>query len=178
MSDDEVLGPKHHLGRARRRGPERPVEAQRRPGLRHVDPVEPREPGLVLVHLPVLALAAIRLDERLLARDLRIPRLGVPAQARVAGLALAGVRRVVAAEGRQAPVAKLPHARHRRVEEGTVVRGHEQRTGAAPQGLLQPLDRAEVKVVGGLVEEEQVRVGDQQAGERGARLLAAGELLR
>ena len=56
--------------------------------------------------------------------------------------------------------------------------GHEQRAGAAPERLLQPLDRAEVQVVRGLVEEEQVRVRDEQPGQGGPRLLAARELLR
>ncbi len=94
----------------------------------------------MLVHLPVLALAAVRLDERLLLRDLDLAGLGVAAQARVPLLALAGVGRVVAAERGEAPVAQLPDAGHRRVEEGPVVGGDEEGAAAAPDGLLEPLD--------------------------------------
>ena len=54
----------------------------------------------------------------------------------------------------------------------------EQRALAAPDRLLEPLDRAEVEMVRRLVEEQEVGVGDEESGERGARLLAAGELLR
>ena len=42
-----------------------------------VDPVEAGQARLVLVHLPVLALAPVRLDQRLLPRDLRLARLGL-----------------------------------------------------------------------------------------------------
>ena len=45
----------------------------------------------------------------------------------------------------------------------------------SPQEPLQPLDRLGVEVVGGLVEQEQVRVLEQQPAERHAALLAAGE---
>ena len=107
-----------------------------------------------------------------------VPCLGLPAQAGVALLALAGVRGVVAPEGGEAPVAELPDPGHGRVQEGPIVGGDDERAAAAPDGLLQPLDRREVQVVGGLVEEEQVQVGDQEARQRGPRLLPARELLR
>ncbi len=42
---------------------------------------------------------------------------------------------------------------------------------------LEPLQRGDVQVVGGLVQEQQVRVARQRASERGARELAAGEAL-
>ena len=41
--------------------------------------------------------------------------------------------------------------------------------------LLEPLQRLDVEMVGGLVEQQHVRAGGQRAGERGARELAAGE---
>ncbi len=56
--------------------------------------------------------------------------------------------------------------------------GDEQRAAATPERLLQPLDGAQVQVVGGLVEHEEVRVRDQEPGQRRAGLLAARELLR
>ena len=54
----------------------------------------------------------------------------------------------------------------------------EQRAGAAPEVLLEPLDRPDVEVVGGLVEEHQVRVRDHEPRERRPRLLAARERRR
>ena len=56
--------------------------------------------------------------------------------------------------------------------------GRARRPAASPAALrrcvLQPLEGVEVEVVGGLVEQEQVGVGDHQAGQRRPRLLAAG----
>ena len=43
------------------------------------------------------------------------------------------------------------------------------------QRLLEPLERFDVEVVGGLVEEQQVGLRGQRPGQRGARELAAGE---
>ncbi len=177
MANDEVVGAQHHLRGAWRGRSQGAVEAERRAGLRDVDPVEAGEPRLVLVHLPVLALAPVRLDQRLLAGDLRVARLGVLAHPRVPRLALARIRGVVATERGQPPVAQLPDAGHGRIQERPVVRRDEQRTLAAPDGLLEPLDRTEVEVVGRLVQEQEVGIGDEQAGQRGARLLPAGELL-
>ena len=99
--------------------------------LRRLDALrlEPLEPRLVLVHLGELAMAAVTLDELALARDRFGLRVRVLHRARVALLALAVVRRVVAAERRQPPVAQLPDARHRRVEERPVVRRDQQRPG-------------------------------------------------
>ena len=51
----------------------------------------------------------------------------------------------------------------------------EQRAGASPEVLLQPLEGAEVQVVRRLVEEEQVRRGDHEPRQRGPRLLPAGQ---
>ena len=129
----------------------------------------------MLVHLHVLALAPVALDELDLARDRVLVRLGLPLRPGVALDPLAVVRGVVAAEHREAPVAQLPDAGHGRVEERPVVRGDEERPGPAAQVLLEPLDRADVQVVGRLVEQQQVGIGDDEARERGARLLAAGD---
>ena len=53
------------------------------------------------------------------------------------------------------------------------MRGDQQRTGSAPEVLLEPLEGVEVEVVGGLVEHQEVRIGDDEAGEGRSRLLAA-----
>ena len=46
------------------------------------------------------------------------------------------------------------------------MRGDEQRAAASPEVLLEPLERADVEVVRRLVEQQQVRVGDDEPGER------------
>ena len=51
---------------------------------------------------------------------------------------------------------------------------HEERAGASPEVLLDPLEGVEVEVVRRLVEEQQVRVGDDEARQGRAGLLAAG----
>ena len=89
-----------------------------------------------------------------------------------AGLALLEVRGVAALERRQLPVAQLPDAGHDGVQERPVVGRDEQRALASGEVRLQPLERGEVQVVGGLVEQQQVRVVDQQPGQRDPRLLA------
>ena len=127
----------------------------------------------MLVHLAELAVAPVALDELLLAGDRLGLRLDVLDRPRVAFHPLSVVRAVVATERGQPPVAELPDARHRRVEEGAVVGGDQERARASPEVLLEPFEGVEVEVVGGLVEQQQVRVGDDQAGQRRPRLLAA-----
>ena len=128
----------------------------------------------MLVHLAELAMAAVALDELLLAGDglgLGGDVLGRPG---IALLALAVVGAVVASECGQPAVAQLPDPGDGRIEEGPVVGRDQQRTGPPPQVVLEPLQRVEVEVVRRLVEQQQVRIGDDQAGQRGPGLLAAG----
>ena len=129
----------------------------------------------MLVHLHVLALAPVALDELDLARHGVVEALGLALGTLVALDPLAVIGGVVAAEHGQAAVAELPDAGDGRVEERAVVAGDEERAGATPEMLLEPLDRPDVEVVRGLVEEHQVRVRDDEPGERRARLLAAGQ---
>ena len=131
------------------------------------------EPGLVLVLLAELAVTPVALDQLLLAGDLLGLGVDVLDHPRVAFHALPVVGAVVAAERRQLPVAQLPDAVDRGVEEGTVVRRDEQRTRPATKVLLEPFEGVEVEVIGRFVEEEQVRIRDDQPGKRCPRLLAA-----
>ena len=130
----------------------------------------------VLVHLHVLALAPVALHELLLAGDGPGRRVGQASRPRVGGLALQEVRGVAAAERREPVVPQLPDSLHDVVEEGAVVRGHEERTAAPDEHRLEPLEGRDVEVVRGLVEQEQVRVRGQLPGQRHAGLLPAGEL--
>ena len=61
-------------------------------------------------------------------------------------------------------------------EEAAVVADHDQRGAAAFELALQPFDRGQVEMVGRLVEQQDVRLRRQRAGERGAARLAAGEV--
>ena len=132
----------------------------------------------MLVLLAELAVAPVALDQLLLAGDLLGLRVDVLDRPRVALDALAVVGAVVAAERRQPPVAQLPDAVDRRVEERPVVRRDEQRAGPPAEVLLEPFEGVEVEVVGRLVEQQQVRIGDDQPGQRRPRLLAAGQRRR
>ena len=80
----------------------------------------------MLVHLAELAMAPVALDELAFPGDRLGLGLDVLDHPRVALDALPVVGRVVAPEGGQPPVAQLPDPRHRRVQEGAVVRRDEQ----------------------------------------------------
>ena len=89
------------------------------------------------------------------------------------GLLLVEPRRVVALE-REAPAAvELEDPLGHVVEEVAVVGDRHHRAGVLLQEPLQPVDRLGVEVVGGLVEEQQVGVGQQQPAQRHAAPLAA-----
>ena len=134
------------------------------------------QPALVLVHLRVLALAPVALDELLLTRDGPGGRGRVLARARVASLALEEVRRVGAPERlRRRSRSSQMRSRPRPGRPGRERRPTE-RPLPARQRDLEPLERGQVEVVGGLVEQQQVGVRDEQPGQRDARLLAAGQL--
>jgi hypothetical protein len=115
------------------------------------------------------------LDEFTLAGDRVGLRLDVLRGSRVALLPLPVIRGVVAPERGQTAVAELPDPRHRRVEERAVVRGDEERSPPTTHVLLRPFQRRDIEVVCRLVEEEEVRIGDDEASERRPRLLAPGK---
>ncbi len=140
--------------------------------------LERLEARLVLMHLRELAMAPIALDELTLTLDRLGARVDVLARPRVALLALPRVGRVIAAKDSQPSIADLPDAVDSTVEERPVMGCHQKRPGPGGKGLLEPLDRGQVEMVGRLVEHEQVELGDEQAGQRGARLLAARHLRR
>ena len=83
---------------------------------------------------------------------------------------------VAAGEAEQPAPVEFADARGELVEEGPVV-GDEQH-GALPgaDAVLEPLDRDDVQVVGGLVEEQEVGLADQRLREADAPAPAAGQL--
>ena len=62
------------------------------------------------------------------------------------------------------------------VHEGAVVADDEDGAIVARDKAAQPLDALEVQVVGGLVQEQQVGVAQEELGQRDAHLPAAREL--
>ena len=62
-------------------------------------------------------------------------------------------------------------------EKRPVVADHHARRPARLQRLLEPADGRQVEMVGGLVEQQNVRLGDQRPGDRDPAPLAAGEAL-
>ena len=98
------------------------------------------------------------------------------ASASSAAVLLLEVARVAARPRREPAAIELDDARGERGEEGAVVGDEQERAGIAAQVLLEPADRVDVEMVGRLVEQQQVRLGDQRAAEQRAAAPAAGQL--
>ncbi len=84
---------------------------------------------------------------------------------------------VVALVGDAAAAVELEDPAGDVVEEVAIVGDGHDRPLVVAQMALEPRHRLGVEVVGGLVEQEQVGLGEEQAGEGDAPLLAAGEVL-
>ena len=74
-----------------------------------------------------------------------------------------------------AAVMKDPETRGDFVDQVVVVRDQQDRALVALQRDVESVDGFEVEVVGGLVEDEDVGLGQDQLAKREPRLLAAGE---
>ena len=145
-----------------------------------------------------LLLSACRLRQQLLVRaeaSLALGLAGARRQAHPLELArerpLAGVggllfatharelllqpARVVALERQPATVVQLQDPLGDVVEEVPIVGDRDDRARVLLQEPLQPVHGLGIEVVRGLVEQEQVRVLQEQPGERHAALLAAGQ---
>src|SRR6185503_11374924 len=77
---------------------------------------------------------------------------------------------------RELPAIELDDPGGDRREEGAVVGDEEDGSGVGLEVLLQPANRVDVEMVGGLVEQQQVRLRHQRAAEQGPATPAAGEL--
>ena len=91
-------------------------------------------------------------------------------------LALLEIRAVVARIGGDAAVLERRDVVHAGVHEGAVVGDDEHGALIGGDEAAQPLDAFEVEVVRRLVQKQDVRVAQEQLGERDAHLPAAGEL--
>ena len=97
--------------------------------------------------------------------------------ASIARVMLDQVPAVVADVVGERPQRQVGDARDDRVEEEAVVGHQDDGVRIGVQILLEPVARFEVEVIGRLVEQQQVRLAQQQLGERDAHLPAAGERL-
>ena len=61
------------------------------------------------------------------------------------------------------------------IQKGPVVRDDQGRAGEIAEPVFQPFEHANVKVVGGFVEQEQVGFSEQQARQHEARFLTAAQ---
>ena len=132
----------------------------------------------MLVHLGVLAMASIRLNEFTLARDLLLATICVALVTLISGTALFRIGAVVATEARHVMGADLPDAINDSVKEGAIVAGNDERAVACAQRTFEPLDRLNVEMVRRLVEQEKVWVSDHQPRQGDAGLLPSGEACR
>ena len=83
---------------------------------------------------------------------------------------------VVALVGNAAAAIELEDPARHVVEEVAVVGDDQDRAGIVAQMAFEPVDRLGVEMVGRLVEQQQLRLFEQQPAERDAAALAAGEL--
>ena len=169
----EVVDPCHQAAGA---GGGREVETWSGDALqRRLDPLH-----LLQQLLPAFGLGgaggagAEAVDVGLLAAQLLL----LPLEGGLAGLPFQGllleVLAVVAQIGaRDAPLG-LHDLRAHPVEEGAVVADHDQGGALAHQVVLQPLDRFHVQVVGGLVEQQKIRLLQQDLAQGQPHLPAAG----
>ncbi len=61
------------------------------------------------------------------------------------------------------------------VEKGAVMRDNQGRAVEAPEPVFQPFEHGDVEVIGGFVEQQQVRLCEQETGEQQSRFLAAAQ---
>ena len=172
------------LGQALRPGPrcrrsarrrESPSAERRSPAAARPVPLDPLQLLAAVLGLGVLLAVGVAADEilRLLDFDLLLlvgPRLDQQPLGLLlpVGREVAGVRLDRAVEQLQRAVGHL-------VEEVAVVADDDHRRRAFQQELFEPLGGLDVEVVRRLVEDHQVRLGQQQLGQHQAVLLAAAE---
>ena len=116
-------------------------------------------------------------DPFALALDGALARLLLAAFLREALLLLLEPGRVVALVGNAAAAVELEDPARDVVEEVAVVGDDQDRAGIGAQVSLEPGGRLGVEVVRGLVEEQEVRLLEQQLAQRDAALLAARQLV-
>ena len=163
----------HHAGRGLGLGQAQtqPLRLARRrlhPGL---DALDLRELGLGLLRLVLLGVEAV--VEALQLLDLLEVLLVAPPQQVAARRPLADVGREVAGDRLDVLVLDRQDPPAHALEQPAVVRDEDEGPRVVEEELLEPLDRVDVEVVRRLVEQEQIGVGEQRAGQGHACEFAA-----
>ena len=86
-------------------------------------------------------------------------------------------RRVVAGPVVEPAAVELDDPGGQPLEEDPVVGDEDERAAVAEQEVLEPADRLDVEVVGRLVEQQDVGLGDERPGQQHAPLHARGEVV-
>ena len=121
-------------------------------------------------------LVAKLVDEDLHVGDVALLGSALGAHLLQVVLALLKVAAVVAGVGGHAAVLEGGHVVDAGVHEGAVMADDEDGAIVVGDKAAQPLDTLEVQVVGGLVQQQQVGVAQEELCQRDAHLPAAGEL--
>ena len=140
------------------------------------DPLELLHALLDLLRLRRLVPEA--LDEDLHVLDLALLGLPLGTQLLEVVLALPEIARVVSRIGHETLVLEGGNVAHAGVHERAVMAHEQDRAVVAGYELLEPANTLEVEVVGGLVEEEEVGMAQQQLGKGDAHLPTAREVGR
>jgi len=138
-----------------------------------LDPVQATQPTLGLMGSLSRHIAADIVFSGLNALFLSL-KLSLLAQPAI--LALLDIGRVVAAVGIQDAPLHLQYTSGDGIEEGPVVGNDKDRPAPVPQLVLKPFDARKVEVVGGLVQQEDIRLLEQKAGEQRPGLLPPTEI--
>src|SRR5207302_7812393 len=136
------------------------------------------KPGLAAARLASSLTCAVPADELLLMRDVQLLRFvfaPAPRAPLVAKPQIRGVRAWVLLSG---ATSELEDTRAHIVEKAPVVRHKHEGCGHAAHEALEPLDRPEVEVIRGLIDEQDIRILHQQLGELEPALLAPAEIAR
>jgi len=160
-------------------GPRRRRDAQartRRPLRRELHTLEPLQHLDAALHLARLrGLEAETLDEALGLGDATLLVALRRHELLAALLLLPEEAVVVTLVEAEVPRLELRHAPHVATQEAAVVGDHHHRPAELGERLLEPLDRGEIQVVGGLVEQQHVGRREQQLRQLHAHQPAAAE---
>lgn len=133
-------------------------------------------PGSTRAACLALLLTLLLLTQRLLAAYACVFALGQQIAGRLPfQRALPGVERVIAAITAQPVRRQFQDALHR-LEQAAVMADHHQATAPRLQLIHQPLALRAIQMIAGLIQNQQVRLGQKRTGQRHAHRFAAAEL--
>src|SRR5260221_3079105 len=125
--------------------------------------------------LPICRFGAEAIDERLHLRATALLLFRLRVELLLFGGPQLEVALVVAGVAAQALDLEGEDAIDLPIEEFAVVRDEQERLARAAQEIVEPVERRNVEVVGGLVEQQQLRILEQERRQRRAHLPAARE---